>query len=453
MKILKNIEIKNYRGIKDLFFEPNSINVIVGPNNTGKSAILEAIGLLLSFQNKFEDSLGSNIAGYLFETKEYVPSYLIHLYEKFAKIRANIKEKEYNITIEYYSEGIPHDERSDLITEYFDRYVNTIYNEYIEREGLKINRIVEVILQELKESMNLESSQIDALEKRIKDKVFWKFPRSRRYLESERLTADMFEELRNDVLSQVYSSPKLVITAYTGNELSGLYLFLKNPIEMRKIETEPFFGALSKIRLYIEAWEEMHKIVPFADDLKEIPLVFNFQKSTFVSSIEKLHDLVVREGKIERAVELLKERNIIENIRKTEEGLVVFTKQHDKPLPLSSMGDGFLALLRLIFLTAIAEKGIILLEEPEISLHPGYLNIIAEELVLNSEIVQFFISTHSLDLLLLLLEKAEERQKLDKINVIRLHYRDATKQIHPEVVKGTEAKEEIDEIGTDLRLT
>jgi len=46
MKI-KKIQIKNYRSIKELEFEPQSLCALVGENNSGKSNILNAIDLLL----------------------------------------------------------------------------------------------------------------------------------------------------------------------------------------------------------------------------------------------------------------------------------------------------------------------------------------------------------------------------------------------------------------------
>lgn len=43
MEIINKIQISNYRGISKLPAPCNSINIIVGPNNTGKSSVLESI--------------------------------------------------------------------------------------------------------------------------------------------------------------------------------------------------------------------------------------------------------------------------------------------------------------------------------------------------------------------------------------------------------------------------
>ena len=41
--MLEKIEIENFRNIKNLSFEPKRINLILGPNNVGKTTLLEAI--------------------------------------------------------------------------------------------------------------------------------------------------------------------------------------------------------------------------------------------------------------------------------------------------------------------------------------------------------------------------------------------------------------------------
>ena len=114
------------------------------------------------------------------------------------------------------------------------------------------------------------------------------------------------------------------------------------------------------------------------------------------------------------------------------------------------MGDGFIALLKLSFITPLIKNGVILFEEPEIEMHPGYLDILAEEIILNAENSQFFITTHSLELLDYILEKATEKNILDSVNVIRLH-REVDGHIRPEIMNGRKAQEEREVIKSDLR--
>jgi len=51
--MIKNISIKNFKSIKDLEFKAKRINLFIGKPNTGKSNILEALGIFtLSFLSR-----------------------------------------------------------------------------------------------------------------------------------------------------------------------------------------------------------------------------------------------------------------------------------------------------------------------------------------------------------------------------------------------------------------
>ena len=125
-------------------------------------------------------------------------------------------------------------------------------------------------------------------------------------------------------------------------------------------------------------------------------------------------------------------------------------KSIDNPLPLSFMGDGFKALLKLAFLAPLVNNGIVIFEEPEVSMHPGYLEILADEIISNSENSQFFISTHSLELINYLLEKADKMNKINDINIIKLR-RLNKGEIDRQILSGRQSKQKIEEIQIDLR--
>ena len=52
---INEISITNYKGINSLNFSPKDINIIVGPNNTGKSSLLNAISLVFYSLNEFKN--------------------------------------------------------------------------------------------------------------------------------------------------------------------------------------------------------------------------------------------------------------------------------------------------------------------------------------------------------------------------------------------------------------
>jgi AAA15 family ATPase/GTPase len=114
------------------------------------------------------------------------------------------------------------------------------------------------------------------------------------------------------------------------------------------------------------------------------------------------------------------------------------------------MGDGFKDLIKLSFMSSLAKNGILLFEEPETSMHPAYMDILAREIILNSDDAQFFITTHSSELLERILEKAEKLGKLEFIKILKLR-KLPEGYIEREFLSGKEAKEEIESIKTDLR--
>ncbi|WP_456396055.1 AAA family ATPase [Thermococcus sp.] len=261
----------------------------------------------------------------------------------------------------------------------------------------------------------------------------------------EKQLGDWLENIKPRVVSILLEQPKLLFEVYKNSELHSRYVYFPS---IYLDESEKDIGAILAM-----FWDIIRLVSRKGKKIRR-KVIFETSKTISPGHMLTIYDSLVKYGTVEKIKKfLLKRVQYLRGIDRTEDELYVSLKYNDKPLPLSSMGDGFITLLRLSLLVGLSQKGVILWEEPEISLHPKFLEILGEEIVSYSNTVQFFISTHSLDLLVSILEKAEEQDKLSKINVIRLHYREDTKSVHAEVLNGKEAKEEIDEIGTDLRYT
>lgn len=43
---IREINVKNFKSLYDVSFQPGKVNVFIGANGSGKSTILEAIGIL-----------------------------------------------------------------------------------------------------------------------------------------------------------------------------------------------------------------------------------------------------------------------------------------------------------------------------------------------------------------------------------------------------------------------
>ena len=118
--------------------------------------------------------------------------------------------------------------------------------------------------------------------------------------------------------------------------------------------------------------------------------------------------------------EIIKTNNIIENFeRLTEKGVLLKINDKIKYLPYAYYGDGFKSLLTIITQLINAKNGILLIEEVENHLHPGYITILGDILFkLSKEYkVQVFMTTHSFDLIKEILLSAKQNKKNNELLV------------------------------------
>ncbi len=451
------VSIKGYRAIKELEFEANRINVIVGPNNTGKSSILEAIGLATTVSSGFKDRLGSNILEYLLERRKYDPRYLIRMGEKSARIEVRAEGNDYMLVLEYLH-GLPQDARGFLIRNYFsERVLKDVLEEITETESeefrVRLREALEDFSAYISHEFNLDSRKIEYLVSRTLRKYGW----NRR---STEISSDNLNRIKERIISEVARTPKVIISVESPlDELLGLYLYASRNIRRSIMEI-----LIEELKL--RRMKEPFLILPLLSgkgwwlytisDLKikpEMRTILGFWRGLLEIQSEKLYDIAVHEGKIEELLGFMRECiSYVRDIRKTERGIQVITDAK-KPVPMSSMGDGFAALFKLSFLVSLVDEGVVILEEPEISLHPYFMNVIVHRILKSSGNVQFFISTHSFDFLRNLLEEAHDQNLLDRINVIRMQRREDLGEVVGYPMSGEMAREELEEIGIDLRYT
>ena len=91
----------------------------------------------------------------------------------------------------------------------------------------------------------------------------------------------------------------------------------------------------------------------------------------------------------------------------------------DTSIPIYVMGDGFKMAFTYIALLNSVNKGVIMVEEPELHQHPSSLRLVSEAIVRSAKYRknQIFISTHSLETVDFILEAAEKLKVEDKVKV------------------------------------
>ena len=112
------------------------------------------------------------------------------------------------------------------------------------------------------------------------------------------------------------------------------------------------------------------------------------------------------------------------------------------------MGDGFRAQLAILSAISTIDKGVVIIEEPEIRLHPGYMASISNQIIKSSleRNIQYFISTHSTEFLEFIL-----MDNPDIVNVTKLYLNENTGRFDYESMNGHEAYEKMDKLKIDLR--
>jgi len=138
----------------------------------------------------------------------------------------------------------------------------------------------------------------------------------------------------------------------------------------------------------------------------------------------------------------------IENIITSEGEIYLHIRNHPEMVHVKSFGDEFISQMLILALLILNKNGIILIEEPENNKHPGYLGILANEIInsVKKMNIQYFISTHNIEFIDFLLE-------LDPniIKIVRLYRDEKEFEINYEVLNGTEAIEELRDLRLDLR--
>ena len=413
MEIIKEVNISNYKGLEEIQFPCGSINILVGPNNTGKSSILESIFMSISSLNNFEDILKNDLS-YLFDLEMVDVKHFIQHGKEESTIELELKDNnklELNIT--YSKKGYSLD-----FADYFLNFINKTSIDKGSNITQYSSRKIPSRIFSVRGEINMFQEMFSEIDKGD----------LKRKSDLENMLKIMYEKMDSEIQdykNELIDSEKMFLTSKLNNNLIAIHVTMDSyvgeiPINNNKMSTD-----------------------------YKIPLIISTPNK--YNDMEGIHKKLVKTKKLKEVLDFLINRiPYFEDIRQVDGELLVLLKNQKEPLPLSFMGDGFKTLLKLSFMAPLVKNGVVLFEEPETSLHPYYLDILAKEIVVNSVDSQFFISTHSSEMLERILEKAEKLDKMESVRILRLR-RLSEGYIEREILSGGEAKEEIESINTDLR--
>ncbi len=402
MKIEK-LSVSNFKGIDSLEFEPKSINLILGRNNTGKTSLLEAIDLLFK---------KTTVRKY----KVYSSS-LVKVGQTESVISARLGEK-------------------DLI--------------------LKINRPTkEIVLMEIK-------NRLANLSRNLEDFTKTKFNEDqRKEIEREinnlHLDDDLITELakgaialtRNDnqIFTYLSSSSQKVHSA-VATFCESLTKNLKERLNL-------------KVEMYMIAYLVFGDVfdTPIsAVEVRSGPSVL-FLRNTKLNpeTVINNEEAALKKHKIE---EYLKNYKLLDNLEKFDFDYLLFKFSNETepvPIPYQFMGDGLQAMVGILWhLSSNRMKGgIVLIEELGNHMHPGYIQQLVKFLVKFSREtnIQFFITSHNSDLIDLLLNDnlSDDEKKYLENELLVLSMEKDYNIISARAMDYHSAKDQIKNILWDLR--
>lgn len=345
MTKLEWIEIENFRGISHLTYEPKQINLLVGKNNSGKTSVLEAIYLILTgkwdSENKiieFYDKLSYNVRLHADSAHLRSPKHEYILYNDIRKVPSEYQNRAMKLLEKQLVESLRTYDTSEKIVNN-EVLVQKLKNYFIEKVGVDVS----IYDEKINFKINYKANSFKDPERSIKE-----------------LQSLLYEE------TETINEKELISTQFLIYMISEMM----DPIQNEKIRSK---------------------------ELKSENVIF-------VTNSNKLSQDTFRDPAILLELdEFVLENNLVSNLKRLMEDTVAYQYDNDKIdfLPYSVHGTGFTVLLGILYRMKKATNGVLLIEEPENHLHPGYISVFVEQIIevakkLN---IQIFMTTHSYDLI------------------------------------------------------
>lgn len=373
-----------FRCLDSFKLDPDRINIFVGRNNTGKSSVLEAVAIGASSAAGYHDALGEDILVRFAKRHNWRLQYFVRLGSDSSVIkilRGNQSSiEEAAVTLNYLSD-IKSEALSDSALARLAARASEMARQYPSRYMVDRRGLV----------------------------------RDPREMDAETLAREHESEEKR-FMEGLLQQPKLLVTCGDREEI----LLQQGQQILKSVPA-------------ITSWPETYNVL--------------FSGANYETGLKELHDKLLPTARFAAVMDQVKDGiDYLADLRTLQDEIFVYQRKLDRPIPISLMGDGFREMLRIAFMSVLTRGGIAVLEEPENSLHPGFLGLATDYLsraAVDGK-TQFFISTHSLEFVQYMLEKAADGTK-----IIRMSQTD--NKISYEVLNGKEAVEESKDIGTDLR--
>ena len=407
---IETIKIKNFKGISSLEFNPKKINPIIGKNNTGKTSLVEAIKLLANPE----------------EINQLYPDHITNIIKSgsiHSELIATINNKKIDLKIE---------KAEELETIY--TFKNDLIEDLIKSldipEGSK--DIVKSVRDELEKELT-EYIDIKLKSTLIKDSIL---------LLKDEKERKIYYNIKYPLYRPELSKLEEALEKVNHNLNKKLNL-KSSKIAFRLPFTYVLFN-LSRNRIKLQSSNEVFLIRNLVDNIKKIAPAKKDEKIS-----ERIHEI----GNI------IKDYGLISGLERLDFDYVILKNvdEVNHTVPFSFLGDGFKALVGFLwyFSSKDMNNKIVLLDEPEIHMHPGYiLELIKFILKFSKDFnIQFFIVTHNRDLIEFLFSGnfSKEEQKYLEKELLVINMKKLNDSTISDKLDYKDARETITELSLDLR--
>jgi len=375
--------VRGFRGIKEIKLSEDDIgriNIIVGRNNSCKSALLEALARAASFPT-FRDALRTSLPTWVIvrRGKPYSARLLINVNSGEASIDVSTTRGDISLKLFADVSKVPEKHRG-IFTDLEKRFDE-------ERKRMRVTTMFYFLAKLVEATIG-------------------------QILPFEEAARSEYAEEKIYAVSEGGGEVSAFVTYTTGDTISTVSL------REGSVNSVAFLDS----RLFLDT-DLLSRII-------DILIKHNIE--LFDKLINMYREAV---GKSVRVVDIRVTRERVPYVR-FEEGPLV---------PYNVLGDGLKLSLFYTFASALVEKGVVFMEEPEVHMHAGLIDVLVHYII-TSQSQQYFITTHSLDLIHGLLTLAKALKKISEVKVIRLKNCEVVDVLH-----GDEAHFKLEEIGQDLR--
>lgn len=409
MTEIDHLHISDFKSIRDVSINPKSVNVITGRNNTGKTSLLESIDI--AFNPSSIERYGDNV-------------------QDLINVNSNKAVIEIETTNGNRSVGLkrPSEETSLLI---FSATLDEIMETENDDEENRNNTIIPVLQRSVPE-ISENSKELIGENTLIVEIDGEDYP----YL----YRGDWYDTVIDDLSDNVIKTFKETLTEE------------EDLIEDIDITSEELIDTIERyLRYNFKSLTNKGMFLTDSEDISDISFIQDPQLTADSAPKKETEETSIKKVRVR---DYLKEWDIMEDIEDFDfDYIVVDDGENQNSIPYSFLGSGIKTLIGVVwqFIGDDDIDDIILMEEPEVHLHPGYIERLVQFIIemASKEDTQIFISTHNVDFITGFfsntLDETHKAYLEKEFKLIQMS------ELVPKQFDYTEAEIQIEEVHNDLR--